>query len=409
MAGEIMSGNVQKKRRIRVKDQLHFALPHVEGFRHWLEHRGYTRGTVTGLVEFLAHWTGWVHEASFTLDTIHAGHDASAAALKGWRMGREWLRAGALFIRYLEEQEAIPLRPKPASPTQLWPILGAFRDWMRIHRGLAQSTLDTYQTTLVDLLQTLGDGAQTYTPQAIRAFVLDRARPHGLSRAKSVAVATRAFLRYMVATGQCPAGREYAVPGFAGWQLTSVPDFLGPEEIERVIAACSGEHRLRDRAAILLLARLGLRASEVAGLEFDHIDWRNGRIAVAGKMRRAEWLPLTQEVGDALIAYIERARPRLATPRVFVTDVTPVRPMTRTCVKHIVRSALARAGVRSARQGAHILRHSAATQMLRHGVSLAGVGAVLRHRFLTMTMHYAKVDFALLSEIAQPWAGRPAC
>lgn len=402
-----MSENVQQKRRCPAKDRLHFALPHVEGFKHWLERRGHTRKTLIGLVQYLAHWTDWVHSAGFTLDTIHAAYDASAAVFKGEHRRRGWLNAGALFIRYLQEQELV--RPKPASPTQMSPILGAFRDWMRTHRGVTQSSLDTYQTILVDLLQALGDDAQAYTPKAIRGFVLDRASPHGLARAKSVAVATRAFLRYLVATGRCPAGREYAVPGFAGWQLTSVPDFLGSEEIGRVIAACAGENRLRDRAVILLLARLGLRASEVADLQFSHIDWRNGRIAVTGKSRREEWLPLTQEVGNALIAYIERARPRMATRRVFVTNVTPVRPMTRTCVKHIVRRALARAGIESARQGAHILRHSAATQMLRHGVSLAGVGAVLRHRSLAMTMHYAKVDFALLSEIAQPWAGRPVC
>ncbi|MGA9316331.1 MAG: tyrosine-type recombinase/integrase, partial [Solirubrobacteraceae bacterium] len=115
---------------------------------------------------------------------------------------------------------------------------------------------------------------------------------------------------------------------------------------------------------------------------------------------------LTQEVGDAVIAYIGRSRPPVATPRLFITDLGPIRPMTRIAVKHIVGRALIRAGVKSAHQGAHILRHSAATQMLRHGVSLAGVGAVLRHRSPTMTMHYAKVDFALLSEIAQPWPGR---
>ena len=343
------------------------------------------------------------------LDTILAGFDASTVVFKGSRTGNAALNAGALFIRHLQDRALVPRPRASAPPAEVWPILGGFRAWMRSHRGIAESSLDTYQTILVDLLQALGDDAQAYTPQAIRAFVLERARPHGLARTKSVAVATRAFLQFLVATGRCSAGREYAVPGFAGWQLTSVPDFLGPEEIERVIAACADESRLRDRAVILLLARLGLRASEAANIEFGHIDWRNGRIAVAGKMRREEWLPLTQEVGDAVIAYIERARPRVTTPRLFITDLVPIRPMTRVAVKGIVRRALIRAGVKSAHQGAHILRHSAATAMLRHGVSLAGVGAVLRHRSLTMTMHYAKVDFALLSEIAQPWAGRPAC
>jgi integrase/recombinase XerD len=303
----------------------------------------------------------------------------------------------------------IPFRPQPASPTEVWPVLGVFRSWMQSHRGVAESTLDVYQRTILALLEVLGADAQAYTAQAIRDFVLERARPHGHSRAKLVATATRVFLRYLAVTGQCPVGREYAVPGFTGWQLKSAPDFLGQEDIKRLLAVCEGENRLRDRAVILLLARLGLRASEVAGLEFRHIDWENGRIAILGKSRRASFLPLPQEVGDALIAYIKRARPRVATPRVFLRDWAPHRPMPGGSLTSLVCRALKRARIESPRQGAHILRHSAATAMLRHGVSLSGVSAVLRHRSLRMTLHYAKVDFALLSEIAQPWAGRPAC
>ena len=160
---------------------------------------------------------------------------------------------------------------------------------------------------------------------------------------------------------------------------------------------------------MLLLARLGLRASEVAGLKLTDIDWKNGRLAIAGKSRREERLPLTQEVGDAIIAYIEQARPRLPTPRLFFTDFAPIRALTRTTVRCIVRRTLSRAAIKSVHRGAHVLRHSAATGMLRQGVSLSGVGTVLRHRSPAMTQHYAKVDFGLLSEIAQPWAGRLTC
>ena len=149
-------------------------------------------------------------------------------------------------------------------------------------------------------------------------------------RAQSRSPLRRArFCVFLVATGRCLPGREYAVPSFASWRLTSVPSFLGSEEIERVIAACAGERRLRDRAVILLLVRLGLRASEVANLNLRHVDWGNGCLAVSGKSRRAEWLPLTQEIGDALIAYIERGRPRVGTPRLFITNQVPIRPITR--------------------------------------------------------------------------------
>jgi site-specific recombinase XerD len=280
---------------------------------------------------------------------------------------------------------------------------------MREQRGIKDSTLDTYQTTLVDLLASLGTDPAAYTAAAIRGFVLDRARPHGRGRAQGITVATRAYLKYLVAIGQCPIGREHAVPSFANWQLATTPRFLGQADIDRLLAACDGEDRLRDRAVILLLARLGIRASEVANLAIDELDWVAGRITLAGKVRRQERLPLTQEIGDAILAYIERARPRIATTCVFLTSAAPIRPLSRIAVKCIVRRALDRAGLKSAHRGAHVLRHSAATAMLRNGATLAGVGAVLRHRSPSVTVLYAKVDIGLLSEIAQPWGGRLPC
>lgn len=256
----------------------------------------------------------------------------------------------------------------------------------------------------------LGDDPRAYTAAALRAFVLQRARPHGIWRAKSIAVAVRAFLRFLGATGQCPSGREHAIPSFATWQLSSVPRFLRQDEVERVIASCSADAKgLRDRAALLLLARLGLRASEVARLTFAELDWDKGQITLCGKGRRQERLPLPQEVGTAILLYLRRGRPPLPVPELFTTVMPPVRPLTRAAVTHIVRSALARAAIKAPINGAHVLRHSAATAMLRQGASLAGVGAVLRHRSLSTTAHYAKVDFGLLAEIAQPWPGAAPC
>jgi site-specific recombinase XerD len=244
----------------------------------------------------------------------------------------------------------------------------------------------------------------------LRAFVLDRARPHGIERAKSIVVAVRAFMRFLGATGRCPAGMEYAIPGFASWRLSSVPQFLAAEDVERVVDSCGGHiFELRDRAVLLLLARLALRASEVAQLKFSDIDWRNGEISVCGKGRRQESLPLPQEVGNAILLYVDKGRPSLDAPEVFTTALAPYRPLTRAAVTHIVRAALLRAGIKAPINGAHVLRHSAATTMLREGASLAGVGAVLRHRSPMTTAHYAKVDFGLLSEIAQPWPEASSC
>jgi len=398
-----------RKKPQSVDDRLRWLAPHVDSFRTWLGGKGYSAATITEVVRLLACWAEWASNAGFATDSIEQGFAASAAVFRGGKTARAPQGAAALFIDYLRKCSLLAPPQRAPSPEEIWSLLASFRTWMREQRGVATSTLDTYQSTLVHLLATLGDDPAAYTAVAVRGFVLDRASPHGRGRAQGIAVATRAFLRYLVATGQCPVGRDHAVPGFASWQLATTPRFLTAPDLARVLAACDGEDRLRDRAVILLLARLGLRASEVAHLSFAQIDWAAGRLTVAGKTRRDERLPLTQEIGDAVIAYVERARPRVATACVFLTEAAPIGPLSRVAVKCIVRRALDRAGVDSPHRGAHVLRHSAATAMLGHGVSLSGVGAVLRHRSPSTTALYAKVDITALVEVAQPWGGRLPC
>lgn len=390
---------------------------HVDRFAEWLSRRGYQPRTLVDRLRSLASWTEWMHARGFSLREARSGLTAcrvqfgKGPRVRGYRgVTRASLSAARVFIHFLEE-DGVLAPPVPApSPTDRWPLLGAFRRWMRRHRGVTETTLDVYLGILGDLVDRLGDDPARYTAGALRAWVLERARPHGLERAKSIVVAVRAFLRFLGATGQCPPGREHALPGFRSWQLSSVPRFLVPEDVDRVIRSCAGHrHELRDRAVILLLARLGLRAGEVAGLTFADLDWANGRMAVCGKGRRQEWLPLPQDVGTALLRYLRRGRPPLEGFQVFTRVVAPHGPLSRASVTHIVRSALSRAGITAPINGAHVLRHSAATAMLRQGASLASVGTVLRHRSPQTTAHYAKVDFTLLSEIAQPWPGRESC
>jgi len=161
---------------------------------------------------------------------------------------------------------------------------------------------------------------------------------------------------------------------------------------------------LRDLAIILLLARLGLRSSDVAALRLSDVDWREASIRVSGKGRRAVCLPLTQEVGDAIVKYLESGRPDVASDRLFVRARAPLRPFAdASAVSAIASAAIRRSGVSTPFRGAHVLRHSAATGMLRQGVSLQDISIILRHRHLDTTALYAKVDVALLRTIAQPW------
>lgn len=410
---EIYLNSPVTRRRLRTGA----AADHIDAFADWLHLHGYKPTSIDNRLTSLAAWTDWMLAEGFTVQTLLPGFEACKLAVgKEQRVrysrgpNHQSVAAASLFIRFLQQQGKIPPPVAGPSLTEQWPVLGEFHSWMRAHRGLTETTLDVYQGILAGFLEALGDDARAYSAEALRTFVLNRARPHGIERAKSIVVAVRSFMRFLGVTGRCPSGMEDAIPGFASWQLSSVPRFLAVDDVQRVIDSCTGHiFERRDRAVILLLARLALRASEVAQLKFSDIDWRNGGISVCGKGRRQESLPLPQEVGDAILRYVNEGRPSLPAPEVFTTVLAPYHPLTRAAVTHIVRAALRRTGIKAPINGAHVLRHSAATAMLRQGVSLAGVGAVLRHRSPMTTTHYAKVDFGLLSEIAQPWPGVSSC
>jgi integrase/recombinase XerD len=390
---------------------------HADEFTEWLHQCGYKPGTIADLMRSLAAWTDWMREAEFVQTDVREGFEAYKQQLNRrtesghrrdinqWRLG-----APSKFIRFLQDQGVIENDEPLPSSTTLWPLLGEFRTWMLEHRGLTKSTLDIYEGVLIGIVETIGIIPSLYTPEKLRNFVLQRARPHGVGRAGTIVTAVRAFLRFLGATERCPVGMEYAIPGFASRRLSSVPKFLRPADVEQLIGSCADDRvGLRDKAVLLLLARLGLRASEVAHLKFADIDWVNGKVIVCGKGRHQEWLPLPQEVGDSILSYLQEARPPLAVTEIFTTVVAPLRPLSRLAVTCIVRSALRRTGIKAPINGAHVLRHSAAAAMLHQGMSLAGIGAVLRHRSPDTTGHYAKVDLRLLAEIAQPWPEGPSC
>jgi integrase/recombinase XerD len=401
-------------RKNAVSDRLKagMAADHAAHFAQWLRERHYTPLTIIERMRLLASWTHWARAEGYTLATIREAHAAAFSLIAAGHsprfpgdVNKDAVEVAKLFITHLEDRGVLTRLPaKPEAP-----LVVEFAAWAREQRGLAEATLGKYLGAIAPFVDALGDAPAAYDAEAIRAHMTERAKTVSVERMKGISVGIRAFLRFLIATGRCPPGLDHAMPNFAGWRLASIPRFLPDADIARIIGACDGERRLRDRAIILLLVRLGLRASEVARLTFDDINWRQGTIRLCGKSRREELLPLTQEIGDALLAYIKRGRPALVIPSLFITECAPLRPIDRVTVKCLVKRALKRGGVESRYKGAHILRHSAATAMLRHGVSLPGVSTVLRHRSLAMTMHYAKVDIALLSTIAQPWPGRSAC
>jgi site-specific recombinase XerD len=279
------------------------------------------------------------------------------------------------------------------------------------HRGVTEVTLRDYGERIVLLLNALGEYPRCFQAQNLRDFVLGYSRNHSIRTTKYTITAIRMFLRFLAAEGKCATGLEHAIPTLANWRLSTLPRYLSASDVNQVVDGCddSTEVGARDRAIILLLSRLGLRSGDILGLRLSDIDWSKGSLVVSGKSTRQSKLPLTQEVGDALLTYL-RCRPAVDTDKVFIRVLAPIRPLKGPqSVAAIVKRALERAGVQAPMQGAHLLRHSAATEMLRQGVPLQDIQTVLRHRSIETTTIYAKADVRLLKQIAQPWPEVSSC
>jgi len=201
---------------------------------------------------------------------------------------------------------------------------------------------------------------------------------------------------------------DAAVPSLAYWDLATLPRYLPAGDVERVLTSSRRASPIgrRNRAILLLLARLGLRGGDIVQLRLSDIDWKGAWIHVCGKGHRPRRLPLTHEVGEAIAVYLQGGRPRTSTDALFVTCKAPVRAFaSSSTVSAVVVDELRRAGVArpNNRGAAHLFRHSLATTLLREGASLEQIGTLLRHQSVKTTQIYTKVDVAALREIAQPW------
>ena len=245
-------------------------------------------------------------------------------------------------------------------------LVADFRSWFRTHRGVAEPTLRLYCRGAADLLETLGEDIGRWSVKSVRQFMLDRSSQCGTGTTQKLITSLRAFLRFLSFRGYTRTDLHLAIPAIAHWRLASLPRCLSSDEVDRVIAACDGNTvaRIRDRAIILMLCRLGLRAGDLARLRLDDIDWMNGTLLVTGKGRYQVRLPLPQEVGDALLRYVN-FRPRVSSiDRVFLCKNAPVRPfVSGGGISDVVARALQRAGVEAPVRGAHLLSYVASLIM----------------------------------------------
>jgi site-specific recombinase XerD len=320
-------------------------------------------------------------------------------------------RGAHRFLAFLKEQGAIPAASTVAAPIED-PWLGAFRVWLKQHCGTTDETIDRYLYEVARWLPVLGPDPAAYEAVAIRNVVLNQAPSRSRSSVRLTATVLRSYLVFLAARNECRPELYHAVPSVARQRLASLPRYASAATIERIIASCETTTPvgLRDRAIILLLARLGLRAGDIRQLRIADIDWANALLYVRGKGRRATSLPLPQDAGDAVLAYIERGRPMVAEECLFLRVQAPFTPLASSSeIAGIISRVLARGGIEGVPTGAHLFRHSLATAMLRTGASLESVGTVLRHRSPSTTAIYAKVDVPMLMRVAQPWPGDVSC
>jgi site-specific recombinase XerD len=384
--------------------------PFVSGYRMWLLEAGYTPQTVRAMLKEFGNLGRWMDAEGVEIGalTVCGIESFLAGRRAAGRRRVPTVRALRSMRAYLRETGVMAVEmPAVVSPVE--GLVGEYREWLVADRGLAAMTVLRYETlarrflaarvTPVDELGVAGlDGA------VVARFLLDECDRVCLGSAKGKVAELRSLLRFLHVQGLTSRSLAESVPGVAGWRETTIPPTMPQADIEALLASCD---RLtldgaRDRAMLMLLARLGLRSIEIARLQFEDLDWRAGDVLVRGKARREDRLPIPDDVGAALAGYLA-LRGRHDSRSVFLTLRAPIRPIRADLVGDVVQRHCRQAGVPHV--GPHRLRHTLAMRMLARGAALADISQVLRHSDLATTAIYAKVDLGRLRQVARPWPG----
>lgn len=388
---------------------------HLESFFTHLRAAGYAERTLRKKRSIAAAFARWTRREQVALDELKDSHIAAfverSPRRRKARVTRE-LAALRPLLQYFRREARWPISSLRIDASPAGDLTQRYMKYLRTERGLTENSVRVYVPFIRDFLTDRvgrGDGVSpdAFDALTIRNFLLDRTRNRSSEYARLLATALRSFCRFLFLRGGTSLDLSLSIPTVRRWRQPAAPAFLSPEEVERVLSAPdrSTSRGRRDHAILLLLARLGLRAGEVVALELGDIRWRTGEIVVRGKGRVLDHVPLLSDIGEALALYLRQDRGNGAARRVFVRMLAPrVGLAGPAAVGHIVRRALARAGLRpSSRGAAHRFRHSLATRMIRHGASIAEIAEVLRHRSQSTTAIYAQVSFEALRGVARPW------
>ena len=388
--------------------------PDLDRFAARLAAEGYSHPSARDKLRLLRNLSTWLEREGHGIETLDEQRFDVFLRTRAPRSRRRGEAAtGRQMLSHLRREGRIP--PAPADADGDGPIRGIeriYQEFLVNERGLSPATVVNYLGVVHDFLtERFGKGAvalERLVARDANQFILRRAQDLSRSRAKLVATALRSFLRHLFQRGDIAVDLASAIPPVMNWRLSGLPKSLAPGKVETLLECCDRCTVVgrRDHAILLLLARLGLRAGEIVAVTLDDLDWDKGLVTVSGKGPRRELLPLPQEVGDALVAYLKDGRPRCRTRRLFVRIQAPHRGFgSSVAVCNVVRRALVRAGIDVPFKGAHLLRHSLACGMLRNGASLEEIGQILRHRHPETTQIYAKLDLGALLTLAPAWPG----
>lgn len=387
----------------------------VERFLAQLRSEGYARSTLERRRPAAVAFLQWARRHRIPVDQLQEAHALAFVGRSTARSGdriRIERSTARHFVRFLRGDAGKPGGWVRRSTEPASVIEKRFADHLRRERGLAERSISVYAPYVREFLAWLAaKGRQpplyALTVADIREFLLEKTRGRSGECARLLTVSIRSLLRFAFVDGAVSSDLSGAIPMMRVHRPTALRRPLTPAEVERVLATADLGTRSgrRNRAVLLLLARLGLRAGEVASLELGDISWRTAELLVRGKGRVHDRLPLPADVGAALALHLRDDRAGAPSRRVFLRLSAPRVGFAGPCaVSAIVRLAFERAGiVRPLRAAAHLLRHSLGTRMIRAGASLEEIGEVLRHRSRSTTQLYAQVDFEALRKVARPW------
>jgi len=389
--------------------------PFARGFLLWLIELGYEWSAQTVRLRLLAELSSWM--AARDIEPGELTQSLVAEFVDGIRVScrARWCSPTSerQLLAYLRRLGLVAALEAPVLGDAVDVLVAEFVEYLVRERGLRadSKTVCGYARTarlfLSGRVDSGGGGLELLTAGDVTAFVLAECRQRSVRMSSALVSWLRGLLRFLFLEGLTASDLTGAVPGVAQWRAGSLPKALPAEHVARVLASCDRRTAVgrRDFAILTVLSRLGLRACEVARLELGDIDWRAGEVLVRGKQDRLERLPLPRDVGDALVDYLRHGRPRRDDSYLFLKARAPFGPLTGGdgVIGMLVRTAFQRAGL--APVGAHRLRHTVATEVLRAGAPLEEVASLLRHRRHATTVIYAKVDWERLREIARPWPG----